>query len=575
MGRADDGSELPYYVREPQVLRVPTLLAAMRDGALRVPDFQRGFVWKGKQRLGLFDSVAKGFPIGTILVWRTSRPELVGTVERLGPLTLAASARIRTRGTELILDGQQRLTTLYTALSPELTSPDGPWDDLLAHAASVYGDERTAREWAVYVDLDEASTRDIDEGDDDFVFVRAPRRGQIPPHHVPLYLLLKNVAFSRFLAARASAKHLNDSQIERVERLASLFKDYSVPVVPIVTDDVDTAVRSFERANTRATALTQFDIAHALGRNRGIDLAGLFRHVRERLEATTWAEIDDKTLGYTTKLAVGMQAYAPGTAGFVDRLARASELPSQIGDATERAILFLRERCGVHGQESIPYQFQFVLLAELFRRDAQKRFVALEAGAERWFWMTTFSEHFASQRRIKFALETLVALALGERPTRVVDDPHLDPLDQVRFSRARVKGFVLWFARTFDPRDASGAPLRVSHELGVRGHEVVHALVPRNLAPGALFNRAGNVLLCPPEAVSSLRETLLTRPGRCTDQVLESHAIVGEAREALLAGRHDDFIKARHDLLDARERAFVVPWGLGYLTEPVRGDDST
>lgn len=573
MGRADDGNELPYYVREPQVMRVPTLLAAMRDGALRVPDFQRGFVWKAKQRLGLFDSIAKGFPIGTILVWRTSRPEQVGTVDRLGPIALTLAARQRTRGAELILDGQQRLTTLYATLSPEIPSPDGPWDDLLTHAVSVYGDVETAREWAVYVETDGDSPREFDEDTDVFAFVRAPRRGAIPPHYVPLYLLLKNIAFSRFLAARA--KYLSDVQIERIERLASQFKDYSVPVVPIVTDDVDTAVRSFERANTRATALTQFDIAHALGRNKGVDLAGLFRRVRARLEATAWSKTDDQALGYATKLAVEMQAYAPGTAAFVEKLAKATELPSQIADATVRAITFLRERCGVDGPASIPYQFQFVLLTDLFRRSVSERFGALDAGAERWFWMTTFSEHFASQRRIRFALEQLIALARGERPARVVDDPHVDPLDEVRFHRARVKGFVLWFARTFDPRSASGESMRVSHELGVRGNEVVHSLVPRAQAPRELLHRAGNVLLCPPEEVDSLREALLLRPGQCSDEVLESHAIVGAAREALLAGKLSEFIEARHALLDTRERGFVTPWGLDYLSEPVRGDDST
>jgi len=157
---------------------------------------------------------------------------------------------------------------------------------------------------------------------------------------------------------------------------------------------------------------------------------------------------------------------------------------------------------------------------------------------------------------------------------RIVDDPHLDPLDRVRFGRARVKGFLLWFARTFDPRDVSGAPLHASHLLGVRGHEAVHALVPRELAPPELLQRAGNVLLCPPEALPFLRNELRLHTARCSDELLCSHAITGAAREALLAGRHVEFIQARHAALDAAERAFVTPWGLHYLTEPIRGDDS-
>jgi hypothetical protein len=284
--------------------------------------------------------------------------------------------------------------------------------------------------------------------------------------------------------------------------------------------------------------------------------------------------VDDRALGYTAKLAVGMQAYSSGTSAFVAKLAEANDLTGRIAEAMARAVVFLRERCGVHGASAIPYQFQLVLLSELFRRDALTPFPTLEAGAERWFWMTTFSEHFASQRRIQFALEQLVALARGEHPARIVDDPHLDPLDRVKFGRARVKGFLLWFARNFDPRDASGAPLHASHLLGVRGHEAVHTLVPREMVPPELLQRAGNVLLCPPEALPSLRNELLLHTARCSDELLRSHAITGDAREALLAGRHAEFIQARHAALDAMERAFVTPWGLDYLTEPIRGDDS-
>lgn len=572
----DGGSELPYYVREPQVMRLPTLLTAMREGSLRVPDFQRGFVWNASQRLGLFDSIAKGFPIGTILVWRTTRPEIVGTVDNLGPLSLPSSARRRNRGAELILDGQQRLTTLYIALSPDFPDLDGRWsnsDDLLLHATNVFGTESAAREWTVYVDPVDDGSLVLEDGErDELRFCRAPRWGPVPPHYVPLYLLLKNISFSRFLAARS--EFFSKRQIERVERLASIFKDYSVPVVPIVTDDVKTAIKSFERVNTQATPLTQFDIAHAIGRSKQVDVAGMFRQIREHLDATSWGEVDDRALGYTAKLAVGMQAYSPSTSAFVDRLASARDLPAQIAEAMVRAVVFLRDRCGVHGAQSVPYQFQLVLLSELFRRDTVASFSALEEGAERWFWMTTFSEHFASQRRIQFALEQLVALAQGARPARIVDDPHLDPLDRIRFMRARVKGFLLWFAKTFDSCDAMGIPMRVSHELGIRGHETVHPLIPRDIAPPELLQRAGNVLLCPPEMLLALREALLLHPERCSDEFLRSHAITGDARKALVEGRHADFILARHAALDAMERAFVTPWGLDYLTEPIRGDDS-
>lgn len=553
--------DLPYYVREAQVQRLPTLMNALREGTLRLPDFQRRFKWNPTQRLTLFDSIARGFPIGTILVWRTSRPDLIRTRDEIGPVPTKA----RTRTTELILDGQQRLTTLFTALGPDV--PTLAPEDLLDPVAlvrAVYGTERDDEAWAVYFDPTE-------ESEDRNPFHLAPRRGPPPLYYVPLFLLLKNVPLFRFLATRT--KVLNDAQIARVEDLASRVKDYAVPVLPIVTDKLDTAVRSFERVNTGGTKLTQFDIAHALGRKRDVDLDAQFRAIRESLEVTSWEAVGDDVLGYTTKLAVGQSVYSFNARAFVDKLSEAKDLPQQIGLAMAEAIAFLRDQCGVYGGASIPYQFQLVLLSELFRRHAATPYPLVIEGAERWFWMTTFSEHFASQRRIQTSMDVLHALAHGVAVQRVVDDPTLDPLGRLNFTRARYKGFLLWFARRFEPRNARDASMRVPEVLGTVGRRAIHPLVPRAIAPVELLRDVGNLLLCPPEEVTALRELLLLRPETCSATILDSHGIDEEARLALVARDYTRFIDVRRAWFDVREREFVSPWGLEYVSEPLRVED--
>lgn len=556
-----DTLDLPYYVREPQVQRLPTLMNALREGTLRLPDFQRGFKWNDGQRLSLFDSIARGFPIGTVLVWRTSQPERIKTRDAIGPIT----TRTPTRTAELILDGHQRLTTLFSALGPDLPAiTPALLSDPIALASAVYGGEQAARAWAVYFDPTEPSSERIP-----FHFM--PRHGPPSPNLIPLFLLLKNVPLFRFLTALGDV--LSAEQIARVEELASRVKDYAIPIVPIVTDDLDTAVRSFERINTGGTKLTQFDIAHALGRSENVDLDANFRAIHESLEPTGWGTIDDAVLGYTTKLAVGQSVYSFNARAFVNKLTEARDLPAQIGRAMVGAITFLRDRCGVFGAASIPYQFQLVLLAELFRRNANTTYSALEEGAERWFWMTTFSEHFASQRRIQTSMDVLDALARGVPVQRVVDDPTLDPLERINFTRARYKGFLLWFARHFDPRDAGDESMRVSQALGASGREVVHPLVPRAIVPPELLRDAGNVLLCPPDKVTALRELLLCRPEACSDAILDSHGIHAEAHAALVARDYVRFIETRRASLDASERAFVSPWGLEYVLDPLRVED--
>ena len=90
----------------PQVLHLRDLLKWVRQGRVRVPNFQRDFTWDRGRMLNLFDSIRKQYPIGTLLFWESAqqRPML----DNLGPLSLPPFPG----GKLLILDGQQRLTTL-------------------------------------------------------------------------------------------------------------------------------------------------------------------------------------------------------------------------------------------------------------------------------------------------------------------------------------------------------------------------------------------------------------------------------------------------------------------------------
>lgn len=93
-------------------VRLRTLLENARDGRLQLPDFQRSWVWDEERIRGLIASVSRGFPVGAVMTLRTG-----GAVE-FKPRTLEgtpASALDETPES-LLLDGQQRLTSLYQVL---------------------------------------------------------------------------------------------------------------------------------------------------------------------------------------------------------------------------------------------------------------------------------------------------------------------------------------------------------------------------------------------------------------------------------------------------------------------------
>lgn len=83
--------------------KISTILDEIDNGSIALPVFQRGYVWTRKQVNELFDSLYKGYPVGSLLIWKTSSP----TVRTRGGIPSPATPR------QILLDGQQRMTTLY------------------------------------------------------------------------------------------------------------------------------------------------------------------------------------------------------------------------------------------------------------------------------------------------------------------------------------------------------------------------------------------------------------------------------------------------------------------------------
>ncbi|MFQ5744213.1 MAG: DUF262 domain-containing protein, partial [Acidobacteriota bacterium] len=84
-------------------MRVNTILDQIDLGSMALPVFQRGYVWNREQVRGLMDSLYRRHPVGSLLIWVT-KPE---TAAARGDGGLSQGA------VKLLLDGQQRITTLY------------------------------------------------------------------------------------------------------------------------------------------------------------------------------------------------------------------------------------------------------------------------------------------------------------------------------------------------------------------------------------------------------------------------------------------------------------------------------
>ena len=208
---------------EHQNVKVKQLIDDYRSGRIVIPEFQREYVWKKSKAPLLIDSLYRGFPISSLLLWQSEEET---RSRRRDPRPARASLM------SWLIDGQQRVITLARTMSgdEDIEVVFNPKEDKfrLANAAT-----RNDRNWIRIAEL----------WDDE------------------LYRQLR-----RNLDGGSTADK-REARFEEVRRIL----DYEVPLVRMVDHSFKDAVLAFERINTLGVRLKKEDIesAHVASRHTG------------------------------------------------------------------------------------------------------------------------------------------------------------------------------------------------------------------------------------------------------------------------------------------------------------------
>lgn len=549
----------PGVFGQTSLVRVPDLLHWLLDGRLQVPTFQRPFVWSDSDRLKLFDSIYQGFPIGSIVVWRTERSD-TPTTGHLGPVRLPAPTGQRHLfASQFVLDGTQRLTTLFTALAPALSEEPLRWE-------TPQGSPPPA--WRIFVSLDEdgrfATGKDLnlhpDEGLD-----------ACPAGWLPLEIVLSPSRLFWFLR-RGTRQGLPDSVLNRAQRITSNLQDYTIPVITTSTDDLEVVTQVFQRINASGTLLSRQDMLQALTWSDDLDLAGrrerLKRDPRSPNLSTLTPELHTDVIAALAGLRHAGQSAEEITAA----LSTDPSLPDQAEHALRLAASALA-KLGLLDLGLAPYSGQVVMLAEVLHRTFPYRDPGQPLPAHtmtivvRWFWSTSLSMQFDrlyGAAHLKVRAELLERLQ--ERAASAPPEPprFANAIDRFDLRSARGRTFALLIA-TLNPLspdlkhiDGPGALAR--H----RGHAFIRLLHPSGL-PKQLVLGPANRFLVPPNQAPAFRDALLNNPMAAPPRFLKSHAIPKAARDRLASGDLAGFLRLRLERIHDLEEAKATEVGLRYV----------
>jgi hypothetical protein len=537
----------PAYLWQPNIARLPNLLREIQEGEIRIPRFQRPFIWTTEQRLLLLRSIYEGMPIGSILLWRTKEHDLK-SYDRLGPLHLKWPAGEKSKDDvrQYVLDGHQRLTTLFAALGGGLQSTGDSAEESEAEEDSA------EMSWPIFFDLEDRS------------FKARSHRNEPPVFWLPLSILLDPFRLYEFQKKLVEAG-VDRALVNRAEALASTFKDYSIPVVPIVTEDLELATQSFQRVNSGGTPMNEVHMVSALTWSPEFDLNERMQEILGELGEVGWQGLEEKMILHTCKAALDLDIYYADVLEIRDAIKDHPEVLREATNALKAAAGFLKEQCRVHSPAVLPYSFQIVLLADAIRQGAESPEVS--SALARWFWLTTYTEYFAgiSAVRLAKALEHIREVARsGVDPEPPGMSREVRPLRRFDFRSARSRAIAL---RMAELQPWKGTPERSPHQLlADHGPDALPMLLPSREVPGRSAEGPENRFLSHPAEATRIRRALREPPGLFPPDtgLLESHAIDPQAAEALWKGSLVEFLRLRRRALMDLERAHVERLGLTY-----------
>jgi hypothetical protein len=552
----------PAASARPDIISLDILLSDVDEGRVRIPRFQRPYVWTPQMMRDLFESVLNGYPIGSLLFW-TPRDLDVQTMDYVGPIQV--SKKVPASPISYVLDGHQRLATLYGVLR----LPESHPRDQDASAEELA--------WWLGYDLDLKQVKQLRRPDD---FSN--------PAILPLRAVLRTADFVRFARTIDASTSLSAEQktayLDQADEVQRSIRDYRIALTSMRDGGVDDAVAIFSRVNRSGRRISNDQMAVALTFRQGFNLEDTLDEMLDALGEFGFGDVSRNIVLQSLLRGADRNFTKPNfddlrKADTQSALAAAS---TPVKVALCDAAVFLNGVIGFRTGRLLPYAFQLLLLSVYFLvRPSLKH--PLDNAAiyqlSRWFWATSFEGWFASANTSEVERAANAMEAFAANPTGVDEINKFDTFFVDRSLRP--------FPKTFDRRSAR---IRALLLMQIAGRQLIDPISGENIDGSELIADPGtrdlpyvfqpdgtkaarspaNRILLPRTHGSNVRAALEQAISHI--EALESQGIDANAREAILARDLSAFVLAREASLQAQERAFLAHFALSVDAEADRSD---
>ena len=359
---------------KPDSKKYTDLISEIQKGQIKVPKFQRNFVWSLDKTAKLLDSILKGYPIGTFILWETN--ERLNDIKNIGNLELPAIPDdIKV---QYVLDGQQRITSLYAAF--------------LGAKIQKEGEKKITNYADIFVDLD----GDVENNDEQIVISEKPEEGT--------FITLHEILNFNDNLLEIKEKY-TDEQFKRIHQYSQTFSTYDFSTIVLRKEDIDSAIEVFTRINTGGQTLTLFEImsAKTYDEEQDFDMEDRFQKLLKELEERKYDTISSSVILSVISLILSKNKECKRKVILQLDKQAIIDIWDDVISALKESVDYFRSVYRIPVSAILPYDSLLVPFAYFFYFQKEKPKGEQIKFMEEFFWRMSLSFRYSSSTESKLA----------------------------------------------------------------------------------------------------------------------------------------------------------------------------
>ncbi|MDR1850090.1 MAG: DUF262 domain-containing protein [Zoogloeaceae bacterium] len=425
-------------------MEISEILKKIDDGRIKLPEFQRDWVWEDERIRMLIASISNSYPVGALMFLEYGGDTVRFKYRPFTGATADGKPEI------LVLDGQQRLTSIYGAMFCENALPTKDNKNKEIKRFYYLDIEKSLSEATDRIDavLSLPEDRIIRENfGRDVSLDLSEREKEFEKHMFPLNIVYDPISFLAWLDEyRAHHKH-DEELLQRLRQftaeILTPILSYKVPVVTLGKDTPKEAVcQVFEHVNTGGKPLNVFDLLVATFAAEDFDLRKDWgvRHDKFKMtdlllkvEATDFLTAITLLSRYYTHKSGGEAVSCKRKDLLAVSLSDYQEYADRLTNSFTEAANFLMEQ-RIFTVKDLPYPTQLIPLAVLFAILGSKaKDNTVRNKLLRWFWCGVFGEMYGGANETRYVNDVTGVTAWVDGG---VDEP--DTVSRAWFSPTRL-----------------------------------------------------------------------------------------------------------------------------------------